>query len=349
MPRRLEYFAGSILIVEDDRSISALIETILRQAGYANITCLNDPREAMSTYVSLRPDLLILDMLMPHVGGGDILELINPIAAGDVRPILVLTADHSTETKERALALGATDFLQKPFDPTELTLRTGNLLHMRALHKALRDENAALEILVADRTSEIQAAQTEMIDRLSRAAERRDDFTGEHTRRVGLLATEVASALGAPQELVDAIRLAAPLHDIGKIAVPDHILLKPSFLTEGEREIIERHSEIGAEILQGSWFPVLQLASEIALTHHERWDGNGYPNKLERDEIPLAGRIVSVCDAFDAMTNERPYRLAWPVDHALIELERCTGAQFDPAVVETVLDLAADGLFTSAA
>jgi len=248
-------------------------------------------------------------------------------------PVLMLGGHMSQSAKQRALSAGAKDFLGKPFDPLEAVLRIKNLLEARYLYLTLARQNDVLEEKVALRRAELEDAQLEILERLGRAAEFRDDDTMQHTQRVGAISAKIAATMGLPGDLVDTLRLAAPLHDIGKIGVPDNILLKLGKLTEGEYEIIKTHTDIGARILSGSSHLLLQMAEQIALTHHERWDGHGYLDGLNGEDIPLASRIVAVADVFDALTHQRPYKDPWPVDEALREIESQSGLQFDPQVV----------------
>jgi len=235
------------------------------------------------------------------------------------------------------LSLGARDFLTKPFDITEVLLRIRNLLETRQLQMRLQDHNLTLEERVRERTQELEEAQFEILDRLARAGEYRDDETGAHTRRVGMMSEQVALTLGLGAEMARVIGLAARFHDIGKIGIPDSILRKPGPLNPVERSLMCTHTQLGASILSGSRFNILQIAESIALTHHERFDGGGYTHKLAGESIPIEGRIVAVVDAFDAMVSDRPYRKARPLHEALEELERGSGKQFDPRVVAAFL------------
>ncbi len=327
--------SARILVVDDEAANLRLLERVLRSAGYSSILTTSDPANVLGIFVSERPDLIVLDLHMEPIDGFAVLEEVTPwIEPGSYVPILMLTGDGAADVKERALASGAKDFLNKPFSPSEVLLRIRNLLETRFLHLQLKQHNEVLEVKVAERTEQLEEARLEILERLARAAEFRDDATGEHTRRVGRMSGRVAAALGLPQADVDLIERAAPLHDIGKIGVSDTILLKPGRLTEGDFEVMRTHTIIGERILSGSNVPVLQLAATIALSHHERWDGKGYPNGLAGDEIPLPGRIISVVDVFDALTHDRPYKQAWSVDAALDEILANSGTQFDPAVVD---------------
>jgi putative two-component system response regulator len=264
------------------------------------------------------------------------MEALRPlIPAATYLPVLVLTADITPKARQRALAGGAKDFLTKPFDPTEVLLRIGNLLETRTLHLKLQDRNRILEAKVSARTEDLEEAQIEILERLALVAEYRDDLTGRHTQRVGQAAGQLAAGLGLPDDQVALIRRAAPLHDVGKIVIPDHLLLRPTELAPEEFEMLKAHTTIGARILSGSRFPVLQLGAEIALAHHERWDGKGYPHGLKGEAIPLPARIVAVVDAFDEMINDRPYRKALAQPQVLEILARGGGSQWERRLVET--------------
>ncbi|MGH2573011.1 MAG: HD domain-containing phosphohydrolase [Actinomycetota bacterium] len=327
-----------ILIVDDQPANVRLMERLLERAGYHNLRSTTDPRETLSLFTEFQPDLILLDLLMPHLDGVAVMEALRPhIPPTTFLPILVLTADSTPEAKQRALSAGAKDFLTKPFDRTEVLLRIHNLLETRRLHRQLQGLNDRLEQKVIERTQELEVARNETLERLALAAERRDDDTGDHIGRVGQISALVAEALELPMDQIEMIRRAAPLHDVGKIGIPDGILLKPGKFTPEEFEQMKTHSAIGAQILAGSRVPLLQLAEEIALNHHERWDGSGYPKGLRGEAIPLAARIVAVVDVFDALTHERPYKEAWSEHDALEEIRKQSGKHFDPRVVEAFL------------
>jgi putative two-component system response regulator len=329
------YPSAHILIVDDQEANVAVLEAMLETAGYTQLSSLADGREVAAFYTTHAPDLILLDLHMPHLDGFAVLARLGLLIPPDsYLPILVLTADITPEAKQRALGLGARDFLTKPFDRTEVCLRIKNLLETRLLHLGLQDQNRLLEARVRERTQALLQAQQEIIERLALAAEYRDDETGRHAQRVGETAALLARALGVPTAQVELIRRAAPLHDVGKIGIADQILLKAGPLTGEELERMRRHAAIGAGILSGSTFALLQVAEEIALSHHERWDGSGYPGGLAGAAIPLAGRIVALADVYDALTHARPYKQAWSVDEALAEIERQRGLQFDPRVVD---------------
>ena len=325
-----------ILIVDDEITNIQLLRRLLERAGFTRIATTCDPRDARTLYVEFRPDLILLDLHMPHLDGLAVLQELNQIAEATYLPVLILTGDVSPEARRDALSRGAKDFLHKPFSPDEVLLRIGTLLETRFLYLQIQSQNQMLDAKVRERTRELEAAQIEIIERLAKAAEFRDDNTGQHTERVGQMAALIARQAGLPDTQVSLIRRAAPLHDVGKIGVPDAILLKLGKLTNEEFSVVKTHTTIGARILSGSRFPILRLAEEIAFSHHERWDGHGYAG-IRKESIPLAGRIVAVADVFDALTQQRPYKEAWSVSEAIAEIDRQRGRHFDPALVDAFL------------
>jgi putative two-component system response regulator len=332
--------SSRILIVDDEPANVLLLERLLEQLGYNNIESYSNPEESLPRILNPNVDLVLLDIQMPIVSGFDILEKIRGNSVeNEFRPVMILTADATPATKRKALALGAEDFLTKPFEAFEVALRVKNLLQTRLLYKEITQQKDLLEQRVRERTRELEEVQLEVVDRLGLATEYRDDDTKAHTVRVGEMASSLAYAMNLPDSFAHLLRLAAPLHDVGKIGISDLILLKEGKLTEEEYNTMKKHCEIGASILSGSKSQILQLAQEIAISHHERWDGNGYPNHLKGEEIPLSGRIVSVVDVFDALTHERSYKKAWPVEEALSEIYKNSGSQFDPQIVEALMTL----------
>jgi putative two-component system response regulator len=323
-----------ILIVDDQQPNVLLLERLLAAHGFVNVTGTTRSDLAERYCAEVDPHLLVLDLQMPEPDGFEIMRRLHYAHDGStLMPIIVLTADYTDETKRRALASGASDFLHKPVDAIEVILRIKNLLSTRLLQLELNTHNVLLEQRVAERTSELEHARVEIIKRLAHAAEYRDDETGEHTQRVGRTAALIADQLVLPQDDVARIQQAAPLHDVGKLGISDAILLKPGKLTTSEFEIMKTHAAIGADILSGSQSKLLQVGELIARTHHERWDGTGYPDGLHGEQIPLQGRIVALADVFDALTHSRPYKHAWPTDQALKEIHRLNGHHFDPAIV----------------
>ncbi|NTW03400.1 MAG: response regulator [Oscillochloris sp.] len=335
-----------ILIVDDQEVNTRLLELVLRREGFSNIRSVIDSYEAIPTFATYHPDIILLDLLMPGIDGFAIMELLRRrIPEGDYLPILVLTADSTPETRRRALALGAKDFLTKPFDQIEVMLRIWNLLETRFLYRQIQRQNQQLGVQVKKSLRDLDEAQMEVIGRLAQAVEYRDEDTGQHTLRVGRISAMIARVLGLDDDQVELIRRAAPLHDVGKIAIPDQILLKPGKLTHEEMEHMKQHTSIGARLLAGSRLELLQVAHEIALYHHERWDGNGYPHGVKGAAIPICARIVAVADAFDALTHERPYKDAWSINRAVEELRFHQGTRYDPQIIDALVQvLEQDGL-----
>lgn len=329
-----------IMIVDDQEVNLRLLELVLRREGFTNIYSVADSYAVIPAFASYQPDIILLDLLMPGIDGFAIMELLKRrIPQGDYLPILVLTADSSPETRRRALALGAKDFLNKPFDQIEVMLRIWNLLETRFLYRQIQQQNQLLGVQVQKGLRDLDEAQIEVIGRLAQAAEYRDEDTGQHTLRVGRISTMIARVIGLDEDHVELIRRAAPLHDVGKIAIPDQILHKPGKLTTEEMDRMKQHTLIGARLLAGSRMQLLRIAHEIALYHHERWDGDGYPQGVKGEEIPLCARIVSVADAFDALTHERPYKNAWTINDAIAELRSHRGTRYDPQVVDALIQV----------
>jgi putative two-component system response regulator len=333
-----------ILVVDDEQPNVRVLEALLARAGYQHVEATTDPRDVPKIYESFGPDLLLLDLRMPGMDGFEILRYLQEVVPPDEYfPILVLTGDLGADSKERALSMGARDFVTKPFDLTEALLRIKNLLEARVLHLQLQRHNQTLEEKVQERTRHLAEAQLELLHRLAVAAEYRDDLTGRHAERVGLLSALIARELKLSEEDVRLIRRAATLHDVGKIGVSDSILMKAGPLTSEEYDLMRRHTGIGGRILSGSRFPLLQMAAEIAVSHHEWWDGKGYSSGLKGEDIPITGRIAAVADVFDSLTHARPYKKAFPRDEALDLIREGSGSQFDPRVVEGFMVLVERG------
>jgi putative two-component system response regulator len=337
-----------ILAVDDQVQNVTIIERLLRRAGFDHVITTTHPQQARPLFEQHRPDLVLLDLHMPDLDGFGVLDQLMPLLPqGGILPVVFITADADTHLKKRALSLGAQDFVHKPFDATEIVLRIRNLLEARYLYLALQAQHETLEARVQERTEELEQAQLDILHRLSRAADFRDDDTMQHTERVGRLSVAIARELGMEPEEVDLLRLAAPLHDLGKIALPDSILLKGGGLSDDEFAMVKTHTQIGARLLSGSTHPLLQMAEEIARTHHEQWDGSGYLEGLNGESIPLVSRIVAVADVFDALTHARTYKKSWPLQEVLDELQRQKGRQFDPGVVDALLRIVARGDLTA--
>jgi putative two-component system response regulator len=326
-----------ILIVDDERVNTELLESILEAAGYTNLLSTNDPRQVLPLVSKFQPDLILLDLMMPHLDGYSVLQQIGSrIAPGAYLPVLVLTADASREAKQKALSMCAKDFLTKPLESTEVLLRIRNLLETRFLHLRLQEQNRVLEEKVRERTQELHEAHVETVQRLAMASKYHEDHVDRHPRRVGEMSAVLASAIGLDESQVELMRVAATLHDVGNLGIPDSLLRKRGKLTLDEFEQIKAHTTIGGKILSGTKVPLLQLAEEIALYHHERWDGSGY-SRLKGEAIPISARIVALADTFDVLTHERPYRPAWPLQEATEEIKRQSGRHLDPRLVEEFL------------
>ena len=329
-----------ILIVDDQAPNVRLLERLLTSAGYHRLYSTTVPEQVAQLVNHVSPDLILLDLHMPGLDGFGVMEQLRPrLNEERYLPVLVVTADLSVEVRQRALGAGARDFLNKPFDAVEALLRIRNLLTTRFLYLQLDKHNRGLEATVQERTRKLEVARLEILERLALAAEFRDDNTGEHTRRVGQMSGRLARALGLADDEALTIERAAPLHDVGKIGIRDAILLKAGALTAAEFQEMKRHTVIGADILSGSSGALLRTAETIALTHHERWDGTGYPSRLAGTSIPLAGRITHVADVFDAMTHPYGDTSNDRRGEAIRHIGDQAGLAFDPDVVKAFLSL----------
>jgi putative two-component system response regulator len=328
----LGVYRARILIVTDREDSGRLIYGVLRLAGFTQTDLVTGSGDILTLSAVHHPDLVLLDATCPDMENFMLQERLR----GDIGhvPSVVVFGELDTSVKIRLLALGAKDFIPEPFDHADVTARVRNLLESRRLRERLLTQTRYIEERFSARSRELDETQIEILERLASAVERRDDETGEHARRVGETAALLARELSLPQDDVELIRRAAPLHDVGKVAIPDAILLKPDRLTLDEYEVMKTHTQIGARLLGGGQAILLNLAEQIALTHHERWDGKGYPMALRKWTIPVPGRIVAVVDTFDAITHNRPYKTGLSIYEAVEELERLKGAQFDPEVIE---------------
>jgi putative two-component system response regulator len=335
---------AKILIVDDEANIVRMLTRALEAAGYKSIQGFTDPVAALVYFNSSTPDLIVLDVNMPGMTGYDFLNDLSQYLTEDTfLPVLMVSGLPEAETRLHALQAGAINFLTKPIDLEVFLAHVHSLLETRFMSLRLNKTRGVLEEMVRRRTAQLQQAHIEILDRLGRVAEYRDDATGQHTDRVGQVCGLLARELGLPHEQCRLLTRTAPLHDLGKVAISDSVLLKPGPFDDAERETMRKHSALGARLLSGGTSEVVQMAEEIALFHHERWDGKGYPCGLEGDEIPLAARVVAVADAFDALTHVRPYKDAWPMAEALAEIQRERGGQFDPQVVDALLRLHREG------
>lgn len=327
--------SAKILIVDDQPYDVELLQRMLSRAGYGFADGLEDPGRLGQVLCEYRPDLVLLAVHMPQMNVLDALKLIRAGREDQADlPVLVMTADRTSEVHRQALA---NDYLSKPFDRTEVLVRIRNLLEIRFLRKALQEHHECLESKVRERTEQLEQAQYEMLSVLAKVSEFRDDDTGKHTKRVGLLSRLIAEELGLPAKMAELLERSAPLHDIGKVAIPDRLLLKPGRFTAEEELEMQKHTVIGEHILRDSRFDILRMAEQIAAAHHEKWDGSGYPKGLRGEEIPLPARIVAVADFYDALTHARPYKKAWTREEAMEEIRKQRGRHFDPAVADACI------------
>jgi len=352
-----------ILIVDDEPSNVRLLEHVLGDAGYSSVRSTTDPTQTEALYRAGQPDLILLDLHMPVMDGFAVMDrLVQLVDPGDFLPILVLTGDATPQSKRAALERGAKDFVTKPFDHAEVLARVGNLLDTRSLHVQLRRHNARLEDEVNERTAALvdaiarlevaeqdrRLAQEETIHRLSLAAEYRDDETSRHIERMSRYCEILATRVGRAPEQVELLRIAAKMHDIGKLGIPDAILLKPDRLTPEEFDLMKTHTEIGHQILAGSKSELANTGAMLAWTHHEKVDGTGYPRGLRGDEIPFEGRIAAIADVFDALTTNRVYRRAFSLEGALGLLREGRGSHFDAELLDLFFEALDDVLVTRA-
>ncbi len=321
---------ANILIVDDEPANVKLLERFLQREGYQNIHSTTQPTQVEQLSAETEFEAFLLDIRMPEMDGYDVMAMLKKQFQDDFLPILVLTAQTDHETRIRALNEGAKDFLTKPFDRLEALTRIHNLIEVCLMHKQLQQQNQILEEKVKERTQELYHTRQEVIRRLGLAAEYRDNETGNHIIRMSQYAYIIAKAHGLPENHADLILNAAGMHDIGKIGIPDRVLLKPGKLDNEEWEIMKSHVTIGAEILSGDDSDLMVASKKIALHHHEKWDGSGYPAGLKGEEISIEGRICAVADVFDALLSERPYKKPWPLEKVLELFKSEAGKHFDP-------------------
>lgn len=332
-----EFSSSAILLIDDCHDNLELLQATLEAGGFTNVHATNSGALGLLEINRIEPELVILDLMMPGIDGFKVLEqLRDECLQSSFIPVLVYTADLGDAARKKALELGACDFLTKPGNVIEILLRVRNFLRMKKMHTDLENQNRILEAKVKLRTQHLTVARKEAIEVLSSVSEYHDDLTGQHAKRVGELCASIAQRLKLEPQFIDSIRLAAQLHDIGKVSIPLEILLKKGKLTESEMEVVKGHAKAGADLIGDRQSPLLRLARELAMHHHERWDGKGYPSELKGEDIPVSARIVAVADAFDAMVSDRPYRIGCTHAEALEELAKCAGVQFDPQVVSAI-------------
>jgi putative two-component system response regulator len=332
---------AKILVVDDEDRNLRLMTLLLTPFGYDVLTASNG-REALEKVHVSPPDVILLDIMMPQVDGFEVARQLKEEEETKIIPIVMVTALNEVEDRVKALEAGADDFLSKPVDKTELRARVQSLLRVKAYNDHMRNYQQELEAEVAKRTIQLRQAfkklkevSLESICHLCRAAEYKDEYTADHIKRMSFYAFAVARKMGLNKQTVEDLLYTAPMHDAGKIGIPDHILLKPGKLNKKEWEIMRQHTTMGAKILAGSGAKFIKLAQTIALTHHEKWDGSGYPKGLKGSKIPLVGRIAAIADVFDALTSRRPYRMRpFSLEEAFNYIREERGRHFDPKVVD---------------
>ena len=344
----IEREKAKILVVDDQDLNLRIIEAILVPMSYA-VFFARDGLEALEMTKSISPDLILLDVMMPKLNGFDVTRKLKMEEETRGIPIVIVTSLSDVEDRVKALDYGADDFLSKPVEKTELQARVKSLLkvkayndHLQQYQENLEKEVAAKTVKLKDALEQVTAATLDTIFCLSRAAECKDEETGNHIQRVSEFAALVATKMGLNKEATHRIRYAAPLHDIGKIGVPENILLKPGELNPAEWEIMKLHTVIGGRILEKSETDYLKVGEIIALTHHEKWNGEGYPKGLRAKEIPIEGRITAIADVFDALTSKRPYRRPISLDEAFKYIAKKKGIHFDPNVVDAFFGVKED-------
>lgn len=329
-----EIKAAPIFVVDDEPVNLKLIERMLKNEGFSNIFSIQDPKDVAPMYMENRPDLILLDINMPGLDGFGVLDSLKQQSKGKLPPIVFLTAQSAAEFRVKAFENGVLDFISKPFNRLELLSRAKNLLVLEHAHQELTRKKDSLEDMVKIRTEELRKTQLQVVQKLGRAAEYRDNETGGHILRMSNISALLAESLGFTDEYVQNLLHASPMHDVGKIAIPDKILLKPGKFTPEEWEIMKTHTSMGYEILYSEDSRLLTMASEIALSHHEKWNGTGYPEALAGENIPISCRIVAVADVFDALVSTRPYKKAWPLLEAQNFMNTQTSIHFDPQVMD---------------
>ncbi|ANH03370.1 HD-GYP domain-containing protein [Shinella sp. HZN7] len=323
-----------ILLVDDNKTNLTFLGKLVEKLTGCEPVLFENPVDVLTAMPALDFDIAVIDFQMPAYNGVELLGEMRRFEKYRSKPVVFVTADGDGAVRMAALNAGAIDFLTKPVSPLEFQARMRNLVALVDAQNKLADKAEWLRVEVQKAVAELRSREEEIIDRLTIAASYKDAETAKHTKRVGLYSEAIALSYGLGEELCNDIRLASPMHDIGKVAIPDAVLLKKGKLTEQEFTTMQQHTIAGCDILRESKSSLLQLAAEIARSHHERWDGQGYPFRLSGEAIPLAGRIVALADNFDALTTARPYKPAWSVEQTVAHIRERAGTQFDPGCVE---------------
>jgi two-component system response regulator RpfG len=330
----------SVLIVDDQSTSRAILAQVVKSINPNIIVAeKSNPEQALDWAAEHTADLVFIDYLMPEMNGIEFARLLKMIPKYASVPVMMITIKKDAETRYAALDAGVTDFINKPVDMHECIARSKNLLTMHIQHITLQNRSILLESLVDEATADIKAREKETLMRLARAGEHKDYDTAMHLQRMSLYSRALADAIGLDKEEAEIIELSAPLHDIGKIGTPDSILLKSGPLNDDELQVMRKHPHVGFKILEDSPSKYLQKGGEIALSHHEHFDGSGYPSGLKGNEIPLSARIVAIADVFDALTSIRPYKNAWAFDKAFNYICEESGKHFDPELVNAMIKI----------
>src|SRR6266705_3137388 len=331
---------NTVMVVDDQSTGRAILEQVVRSLD-ERVAAQDFARPVDAVVWATRhvSDLVLVDYMMPEMDGIEFVKRLRALPGYEHVPIVMVTVHDDRKVRYAALDAGITDFLTKPVDARECLARCRNLLTLRRQHLVLEDRRRLLEHMVEDATKEVREREKETLLRLARAGEFRDEETGNHLIRMSRYSRLIANSLGLEHDEAETVELAAPLHDIGKIGIPDHILLKPGKLDEAEWQTMRRHPVMGHEILKGSASKYVCMGALIALGHHEKYDGSGYPNGLVGEHIPLCARLVAVADVFDALTSVRPYKAAWPSERAFEYIAAQRGGHFDPRLAEAFLGL----------
>ena len=325
----------TVVVIDDEFTSRVILEKVV-QGIQKNIIVKTfaDPIAAVAWVEANQPDLILVDYVMKGMTGLEVVQHVRQISSLESVPIVVVTSMEDRNVRYQALESGATDFIIKPIDPYECSVRCRNMLSLRMQQKIIMSRSLFLEKAIADATEQIRQRELETLLKLAKAGEHRDRETGNHVMRMAKYSRLIAEALDLTREKCDLLEVAAPMHDIGKVGIPDHVLLKPGKLNVEELDIMRAHARIGFQILQHSPSKYLSLGAEIALGHHEKYDGSGYPGGLKGKAIPLESRIVAVADVYDALTSPRPYKNAWSNEEGLAHLVANKGTHFDPDCVD---------------